>query len=183
MYFNDIVKSIIEPVLVSFGFTIKQDIIGILEYDHKYLTITLSYDYNSSYEVSMTLLFKENGSFYGYDELEECFYNKKANLSTIQTNDENTLIKWMEEVSRFLKDNLKNIIDNYREVQSRLEGIRQRRVDIYERERNDRLLNEGVEKYWEVKDYSGLVKFLKSYKGEFAGSIKKKYEYALRMIE
>jgi len=77
---------------------------------------------------------------------------------------------------------LNSIIDNPKEVQIGLERIRKHQIDNYESERNNKLLNEGVEKYWKVKDYSGLVKFLKSYKGELEGSIKKKYEYALTMI-
>lgn len=183
MNFNKLVKSIVEPTLLFFGFTIKQDIKGVVEYDHSYFVIILSYDYNSSYEVDVTLLFKGSGLFYGYSELEEYFYNSKSNLSATQIKDNNCLIKWLEEINKFLKDNLNSIIDNHKEIQIGLERIRQHQIDNYENERNNRLLNEGVEKYWTVKDYSGLVKFLKSYKREFDGSIKKKYEFALKMIK
>lgn len=183
MDFNKLVKSIIEPVLFCFGFTIKEDIKGIVEYDHRDFVITLSYDYNSSYEVDVTLLFKDSGLFYGYNELRQYFYNIQFNLSVTQIKDENTLIKWLEEVNKFLKDNLNSIIDNRKEVQLGLERIRQHQIDIYETERNNRLLNEGVEKYWTNKDYSGLVNFLKSYKEELVGSIKKKYEFALKTIK
>lgn len=182
MDFNKLVKSIIEPVLLFFGFTVKQKIKGIVEYDHSNLIITLSYDYSSSYEVDVTLLFKESGLFYGYNELKQYFYNSKSNLSAIQIKDENTLIKWLEEINKFLKDNLNSIIDNHKEVQIGLERIRQHQIDNYESERNNRLLNEGVEKYWTTKDYSGLVNFLKSYNGELVGSVKKKYEFALKTI-
>lgn len=182
MDFNKLIKSIVEPVLLFFGFTIKQDIKGIVEYDSSIFVITLSYDYSSSYEVDVTLLFKESGLFYGYSELKQYFYNNKSNLSAAQIKDENTLIEWLEEVNKFLKDNLSSIIDNYKEVQIGLERIRQYRIDNYEIERNNRLLNEGVEKYWTAKDYSGLVNLLKN-KGELVGSVKKKYEFALKMIE
>lgn len=144
--------------------------------------IIFSYDYRSSYEIDVTLLFKESGLFYGYNELKEYFYNSKSNLSSTQIKDEDALIKWLEEVYKFLKDNLNSIVDNHKEVQIGLEIISQYQIDNYESERNNRLLNEGVEKYWTVKDYSGLVKFLKSYKGELGGSVKKKYEFALKMI-
>lgn len=182
MDFNKLVKSIVEPVLLFFGFTIKQDIKGIVEYDYNIFVITLSYDYSSSYEVDVTLLFKESGLFYGYNELKQYFYNSKPNLSATQIKDKNTLIKWLEEVNNFLKENLSSIIDNYKEVQIGLERIRQHQINNYESERNNRLLNEGVERYWMAKDYSGLVNFLKS-KGELAGSVKKKYEFALKMIK
>lgn len=182
MNFNKLVKSIVEPVLLFFGFTIKQDIKGIVEYDHSHVKVTLSYDYSSSYEVDLTLLFKGSGLFYGYNELKEYFCNSKSNLSATQIKDEDILIKWLDGVSIFLKENLNRIIDDYKEVEIELEKIRQRQINSYESEKNSRLLSEGVEKYWTMKDYSGLVKFLKSYNGELEGSIKKKYEYASKMI-
>lgn len=182
MNFNKLVKSIVEPILLLFEFSIKEDIKGIVEYDYSVFAITLSYDYSSSYEVDMTLLFKESGLFYGYNELKQYFYNSKYNLSATQIKDENTLIKWLEEVQKFLKDNLSTIIDNCKEVQIGLERIRQHQIDNYERQRNNRLLNESVEKYWMTKDYSGLVNLLKN-KGELVGSVKKKYEFALKMIK
>lgn len=181
MEFNKLVKSVVEPVLLFFGFTIKQDIKGIVEYDDGIFVIILSYDYSSSYEVDVTLLFKESGLFYGYSELKQYFYNNKSSLSATQIKDENTLRKWLEEVDKFLKDNLNSIIDNHKEVQIGLERIRQHQIGNYESERNNRLLNEGVEKYWMAKDYSGLVKFLQN-KGELVGSVKKKYEFALKRI-
>lgn len=182
MNFNKNAKSIVEPTLLFFGFTIKKEIKGIIEYDHKYLTATMSYDYNSSCEVDFTILFKASNLFYGYNELMGHFYNKKANLSAIQITDENTLIEWLKEVNRFLKDNLNNIINNRTKIQIELERIRLRQINTYEAEKNNRLLREGVEKYWSAKDYPGLVKFLKSYKGEIGETIKGKYEYALKMI-
>ncbi len=181
MNFNNLVKLIVEPILILFGFKLKLEIKGILEYDHNYLTITISYDYTSSYEVDVTVLFKESGFFYGYADLKEYFYNSKFNPSTTQIKDENTLVKWLEGVNNFLKDNLNSIIDNYKEIQIGLERIRQRQIDTYESERDNRLLSEGVEKYWMAKDYSGLVNFLKT-KGVLVGSVKRKYEFALKMI-
>lgn len=182
MDFNKYVKLIIEPVLLSFGFTIKQDIKGIVKYDYSILQIILSYDYNSSYEVEVTLLFKQSGAFYGYNELRQYFGNGRFNLSAIQIKDENAMIKWLEEVVNFLKDNLRNIIDNWEKVQIGMERIRRCQINDYESERNNRLLNEGVEKYWVAKDYRGLVDFLKNKEG-LAGSVKKKYEFALKMIK
>lgn len=182
MDFNKLVKSIVEPILLFFGFTIKQDVKGIVEYEHSHFIITLSYDYSSSYEVDVTLLFKESGLLYGYNELKEYFYNSKSNLSATQIKEKDALVKWLDVVGIFLKENLNCIINDYKEVQIGLEKIRQRQIDNYESERNSRILNEGVEKYWVTKEYSGLVRFLKSYNGELDGSIKKKYEYALKMI-
>jgi hypothetical protein len=182
MNFNKLVKLIVEPVLIFFGFKIQQDIKGIVEYDHHHFKITLSYDYNSSYEVDLTLLFKRSGLFYAYNELKEYFYSSKSDLSATQIKDEETLIKWLDGVSIFLKENLNHIIDDYEKVEIELEKIRKRQVNSYESERNSRLLSEGVDKYWAVKDYSGLIKFLKNYSGELEGSIKKKYEYASKMI-
>lgn len=182
MDFNKLVKSIIEPVLLFFRFTVKQDIKGIVEYDYSIFVITLSYDYSSSYEVDVTFLFKESGLFYGYNELKQYFYDSKSNRSATQIKDENTLIKWLEEVNNFLKEKLSSIIDNYKEVQIGLERIRKHQIDNYDSERNNKLLTEGVEEYWMAKDYSGLVNFLKN-KGELVGSVKKKYEFALKMIK
>ncbi|GAA4439045.1 hypothetical protein GCM10023091_20680 [Ravibacter arvi] len=182
MSFNNLVTSIVEPILVLFGFKLKQDINGILEYDHNYLTITISYDYNSSYEGDVTVLFKESGLFYGYADLKQYFYDNKSNFSATQIINENSMIKWLEGVDKFFKDNLNNIIQNHKVIQTELERIRQHQIDNYESERNKRLLNEGVKKYWMVKDYSGLVNFLKN-KGKLVGSVKKKYEFALKMIK
>ena len=128
MDFNKLIKSTVEPILLFFGFTIKQDVKGSVEYDHSNLVITLSYDYVSSYEVDVTLLFKESGLFYGYNELKEYFYNSKSNLSATQLKDEKTLIKWLEGVDEFLKDNLNTIIYDYKKVQIGLEKIRQRQI-------------------------------------------------------
>ena len=182
MNFNKLVKSIVEPVLVFRGFTFKQDIKGIVEYEHSHFQITLSYDYEVSYEINLTLLFRGSGLFYEYNELKAYFLDNKCNLSPNQIKDENTLIKWLEGVSVFLKENLNCIIDKHKEVQVELEKIRQRQIINYEEARNSILLSEGIEKCWRVKDYSGLTKFLKNYNGELEGSIKKKYEYALKMI-
>ena len=41
MDFNKLVKSIVEPLLLFFGFTIKQNIKGIVEYDHNNIFIRL----------------------------------------------------------------------------------------------------------------------------------------------
>ncbi len=183
MNFYNLVTSIVEPILISLGFKLEQNIKGILEYDHNYLTITISYDYNSSYEVDVTVLFKESGLFYGYADLKQYFYDNKSNFSATQIKDENSMIKWLEGVDKFFKDNLNNIIQKNKEIQTGLERIRQYQISIYESERNNKLLNDGVEKYWVTKDYSGLVKFLKNYKGELMGSNKKKYEFALKMIK
>lgn len=181
MDFNKLVKSMVEPTLVHFGFSIKLDTKGILEYNNRYLTITMSYDYNTSYEADMTLAFNRSSSFYGYNELAEYFYNPKNSHTAFQTKDENVLIKWLEEVNNFLKDNLKSILDNHEKVQHGLERIRSRQIDAYEKARNDRLLNEGITKYWAAKDYPGLVSFLKEHRGELDEIIRKKYEYALKM--
>jgi len=183
MDFNNLVRSIVEPVLLFFGFKIKQELKGIAEYDLNNLAITISYDLMSSYEVDVTLLFKESGLFYGYSELKEYFYNIEPHLSAVQIKDENTLIEWLQDVKEFLKENLNEIIDDQKDVQKGLERIRQNMINSYESKKNSRLLSESVEKYWAVKDYQGLVKFLKSYNGELGRAIKKKYEYALKMID
>jgi hypothetical protein len=161
---------------------VKQEINGILEYEHDNLIIIMSYDYNSSYEVDMTLLFKGSGLFYGYSELTEYFCGNKENRFAIQIKEENILMKWLKEVNDLLNGHLGKIIYDPEEVQAGLEKIRRRKIDDYERERNSRLLNTGVEQYWTKRDYPGLVKFLKNYHGILEGSVKKKYDYALKMI-
>ena len=88
----------------------------------------------------------------------------------------------MQEVNNFLKENLNRIIVDYKEVEIGLESLRQRQISKYEAERNNRILNECIEKYWMTKNYSGLVNLLKD-KGELLGSVKKKYEFALKMIK
>lgn len=182
MDFNKQVKAIVEPTLINFGFEKQQDIQGILEYNHTELNITLAYDYNSSYEVDITLLFKLSGSFYGYKEIKEYFNNQKANSSAVQIVDENIMIRWLEDLNNLLRDNLSEIISNPNKVQTGLQKIRQRQIDIIEIKENEKLLNAGVEKYWRDKDYFQLVKFLNSHGGQLTGSIKKKYEYAVKMI-
>jgi hypothetical protein len=182
MDFNKLIKSVIEPLLCSLKFTVKEDINGILEYENADLIITMSYDYNASYEVDMTWLFKRSGLFYGYNELKKYFYGGNGDYLAIQIKEEDVLIKWLKEASGFLKEHLSKVIYDSEEVKTGLEQISQRRIDDYERAQNSRLLNTGVEQYWTNKDYSGLVKFLKSYHGVLEGSVKKKYDYALKMI-
>lgn len=77
---------------------------------------------------------------------------------------------------------MNRIIVDYKEVEIGLESLRQRQISKYEAERNNRILNECIEKYWMTKNYSGLVNLLKD-KGELLGSVKKKYEFALKMIK
>jgi|GEM_PF-3423207 len=111
MDFNAFVKSIVEPVLLSFRFLLKQNEKGFLKYDHRNIAIIISYDYNVSYEANMTLLFKESGLFYGYKQLDEFFYNRTTDISAIQIKDEEIMIKWLQKVEELLRDNLSSIIN------------------------------------------------------------------------
>lgn len=180
MDFNSLVKLIVEPVLIQFQFVIKQSLNGIIEYENNDLTITISYDLNLSYEVDLTLLFKENNSFCSYNELREYFYNEKVKPDAVQIREMNTLIKWLEGVNIFLQENLNLIIRNHIEIQIKLNEIQHRRANNYENEKKNQYLDEKVKKYWIAKDYIGLTKFLKTYYGELPKSIKKKYDFALK---
>jgi hypothetical protein len=183
MNFNELAKSVLEPTLLHFDFTLKREIRGLLEYDHKILKISISYDYSLSYELDVTFSFKTTGIFYGYNDMRELFYNQKSSLIATQIKDEDILTNWLADIQSFLKKYLPDLINNHEKICSKLEAIRKQQIDNYEKNRNESILKKEVEKYWASKDYYGLVNYLKGYHGEFEGSIKKKYEYALKMIE
>lgn len=183
MDFNRLVKSIVEPTLASFGLILKEEIKGVVKYQHINVSITFSYHYNFSYEVNASFTFNGNRLSFEYDELLEYFSNYTQSSYAIQIVDEEVMTKWLVEVNRFLKENLNSLISGSKEIEVQLEKIKRRRIDEYNSNIKNRLLSEEVGQYWSLKDYDGLVKFLNNNTDEIKGINKKKYEYALKMLK
>ncbi|RXK80779.1 hypothetical protein [Filimonas effusa] len=183
MDFNELVKLIIEPTLFLADFSAGKEMRGSIEYEHRLLKLSFSYDYNSSYEVGVFLIFKGNNIFYEYNQLKVLYCNKDLDLTAIQLKDEDALKRWLLNVNKILNENLNEVINNAAEVRRKLEEIRQLQVNRFQQERKIKRFNEAVEKYWRAKDYSGLVNFLKDYNKPIEGSVKLKYDYALKMCD
>lgn len=182
MNFNNIVKELIAPILSLYSFTLIDEFEGFLSYENKLLKISISYDSKASYEVDIYLLFKISGEFYSYSEMKEYLYGKKSNYIAIQVVNEINLKLWVEEIRNFLMELLEKIYANYIEISFDLNRIQAENSITYANEAEDNYIKENAERFWRAKDYLMLVDFLKKYEVKLSGSLKKKYEYALKRI-
>lgn len=182
MDFNKLVKSIIEPTLLLFKFTVGKEMKGIVEYEHKLVKFLFSYDYNSSYEVSISLLFKESNMIYEYNQLKVLFCNKNFDLIAFQVKDEGSLVKWLQTIRKKLQENINEIVNDSANVEGKLEKIRQLQADAYQQEKEIKRLNELVDTYWKTKDYQALVNLVNNYDKPVEGSVKMKYDYAIKNL-
>ena len=183
MEFNKIVTEILNSVLSLFGFAIKKESKGIIEYEHKILSISITYDFNRSFEVDVNFHFKANNEFYTLAELKEYLYQEKNRFIATQISEEDKLKSWVQEVKVFLEKHMDELIKNHVKVCFELDGLRKQNVIDYNNERDERFLREDVDKLWKSKDYVGLVELIENYKGTIDGTIKKKYEYAIKKVE
>ena len=183
MSFNEIVKEAVGPILISSGFTVIYETEGSVEYKNNVLSVRFSYDRRRSYEVDIGILFKANGESYTYPDLKEYFYQIKDNYMATQIVHENHLVLWMDGVRHFLEENLQYILEHHLKVCIELAGLRSEKNKQYQKEREERYLENQVESLWRAKDYAGLVKVFEEYRGEIEGSLKMKYQYALKMVK
>jgi hypothetical protein len=180
MDFNKLERSIVEPVLFSFGFVLKDETEGGLEYGHTELDITIAYDYKVSYEVDVMFLFKYNNTCYVFRELKEYLYGLPPNLTAAtQITDEAVMIQWLESVKAFFEEKLAYILENIVQVGTDLKHKKEQENEVYAQERDNRQLQVEIEKLWSDKDYAGLVKLLEKHSDSLEGSTRKKYEYAI----
>lgn len=183
MEFNKLVKAIVEPTLYSFSFFPKEEVDGLLTYANDTMIISLSYDYNRSFEVDVTFTLKSNGKSFSYSLVKAYFVREVFNLIATQLTNTHELRNWLEGVEIFLRKNLGAMVALNEEVCDQLEKVQNRLAQDFEKEKQGRIIRERVDEYWGERDYYGLVEFLKSSSGEYEDSIKKKYEYALKMLQ
>lgn len=182
MNFNTIAKEVIGTFLTLFDFFLKEDLNGIVKYDHKIITIILTYDFNRSYEVNASFFFKKNDSLYTLAELKEYLKKDKNRFIAIQILEEDELKTWCKEVKDFLENYLDELLNNDVETCVKLESLRNQNAIDYNNKRDEILFNEDVGKLWRNKDYTGLVRLIENYNGNIEGVVKKKYEYAIKKI-
>lgn len=181
MNFNEIVKDILGSIFRLFGFHLRKELKGIVEYEHKVLLISIAYDFTRSFEVNVNFHFKTNNQSYSLEELKEYFYKEKSQFA-VQILEEYKMKYWLEKFKVFLENHLKELTDNYVKICFELDGLRHQNVIDYNRERDERFFKEDVEKLWKSKDYIGLVGLIDNYKGIVDGALKKKYEYAIKKV-
>lgn len=182
MNFSKIVKEILDSILGLFGFTLKKESTGIIEYEHKVLSISITYDFTRSFEVDVNFYFKANNESYSLAELKEYFDKEKNRFIATQILEDEKLKTWVQEVRVFLEDHLDELIKNHVKICFELDGLRKQNVVDYSNERDERFFKEGVDKLWNSKDYVGLIKLVENYKGNIDGALKKKYEYAVKKV-
>ncbi|QLG44897.1 hypothetical protein [Costertonia aggregata] len=182
MNFNIIIKEILGSVLNLFGFTLKEESKGIIEYDHEKMSISFSYDFNRSFEVVANFLFKANNKSYKFGELKEFLIKENNRFTTIQILEDDKLKTWAKELKIFLQNHLDFIIKNHAKVCFELDVIRKQNVLEYNNERDERYFKEDVDRLWKDKDYMKLTKLIENYKGNLDSSLKKKYEYAIKRL-
>ncbi len=180
MNFNKLVKEILSSVFSLFEFALQNESKGIVEYGNKVLVISISYDFNRSSEVDVNFLFKANNKSYTLSELREYLDEEKIQFRATQIVDEDKLEIWTREVKVFLKNHLKELIKNHIKICSELDSLRKQNVLDYNRNQEEKFFKEDVDKLWNSKDYVGLVKLVEKYKGNIDGSLKRKYEYAMK---
>lgn len=183
MNFNKTVKDIIGSVFSLFEFVLKKESKGIIEYEHKILSISITYDFNRSFEVDVNFHFKANDEFYTIAELREYLYKEKNQFIATQILEKDKLKLWLQEVKVLLEKHLDKLIQNHVKICFELDGLRKQNVIDYNREHNERFFRDDLEKRWKSKDYVGLVRLVDNYKGTIDGVIKKKYEYAIKKAD
>jgi len=155
--FNKYIKELIALYLNLIGFNLKNEINGVLSFENEILTISFSYDFRVSFEADMYILFKSNEDTYAYSEMRECLFDEKDDYIATQIVDDIILLQWVGEVKTFLQNNLSQINDNSFEISLKLEKLHAKKSKEYAIERDYKLLNEKVEKFWQAKDYAKLV--------------------------
>ena len=182
MNFNKIVKEILSSVLSLFEFALKQESKGIIEFNHKVLSISFTYDFNKSFEVDVNFHFKANNEFYTLAELKEYLDKEKNRFIATQILEEDKLKSWVQEVKVFLEKHLDELVQNHVKMCFEMDGLRKQNVIDYNSERDERFFREDIDKFWKSKDYVGLVALIENYTGTIDGAIKKKYKYAIKKI-
>ncbi|WP_285008661.1 hypothetical protein [Pedobacter faecalis] len=180
MNFNKLVKEYLSPTLRQFGFEVVDDFMGFITFKNDEITVILSYDHNSSYEVDMVLCFGSYSICYGYSELNELF-NSEQKLSATQICNTPFLVRWLEEIDIFLRSKLEYVLSNTQIVHKALQVVQQRRLEILEKEQ-DQGIRGRLDELWQSKDYVGFIRHMREYGGHLEGSIEAKYKYALKMI-
>jgi hypothetical protein len=185
MNFNKIVKEIFSSFFIPLRFTLKSESKGFIEYEHehKVLVISLTYDYNRSFEVDVNFYLKINNEFYTLVELREYFNKEKNQFRATQIMEDDKLRIWVYEVKSFLDNNLEELIKNRIMISSELDRIRSHNVNDYSDRLEAKFLKNDVDKFWNDKNYVELVECVKKHKGNIDGVLKKKYEYALKKVE
>lgn len=181
MNFNKLVKEKIDPFLKNNSFVLKNETEGMFEYEHNVLRIFISYDFRSSFEVDMTIYFRHNDESYSLSDLEELFYKKQDNLIAVQIVNDNVLKLWVEDTSLFLENNLRKIILNHIKISNELNTLRSIKINEQEEKNLEKFLINDVNRFWNAKDYYGLVQYLSKYQNKINGSIKRKFDYALKI--
>ena len=183
MNFRKIVKKILGSVFSLFRFTLQSESKGAVEYEHKVLVISISYDFTRSFEVDVNFHFKANNKSYTLSELREYLDKEKNQFRAIQILDDDKLKIWTQDVKGFLENHLNELIKNHVKICFELDGLREQNVKDYNDDREVKFFKEDVDKFWSDKDYTGLVEFVKKHKGNIDGALKKKYEYALKKVK
>lgn len=179
---HKLVKEIIGSYLAKRNFILIKEIDGIVEYESKVMSIRVTYDLNRSFELDCIFEFKLNGESYHYADVREYLYNEKDRLIATQSSSESTVKLWLESLLLFLQSNLQYIVDNHIKVCLELSGLRSEKIKQYSRDREERSFNEDAHSFWNAKDYASFVKLLDNFKGKIDEALRKKYEFASKML-
>jgi hypothetical protein len=182
MNFNKIVKNILGSTFSMFGFFLKKEYKGLVEYEHKdkVLMISISYDFSRSFEVDLNFYFKANNTSYNLSELKEYFNKNKNQFIAIQILNDAKLKVWIQEVKVFLEKHIDELVKNNIKICFELNGLREHNVIDYNNDREAKIFKKDIDKYWNDKNYVRLIECVNNYKGIIEGSLKKKFEYALK---
>jgi hypothetical protein len=182
MSFNKIVKEILGSILSLCEFTLNNESRGVIEYEHKLLLISITYDFARSFELDVNFYFKANNQSYSLAELKEYFDKKKNRFIATQILEDDKLKAWVVEVKMFLENHLYELIKDHVVICFELDSMRKQKTNFYNNERDERFFKEDVEKLWNNKDYVRLIKLVQNYKGNIDDISKKKYEYAIKKV-
>ena len=183
MDFVQLVDESIGYILRSSGFELIRTGSAGIEYNYKRIQLSFAYDFNRSFEVSFDLSFNAGKEFYTIQEWSKLIpFNSHEINYAIQIVDQDELRAWFEKVNEFLFDRLEYMLQNATRLEKQFLMLQKNMIEEYARDEDDRCFNEDLNKYWQKKDYKGLIKLVSEYKGDLSRSTKLKFEYAIKKV-
>ena len=188
MNFTATVYEVLGPVLNEFAFTRQQEMSGrvaVVTYETAPLAVSVSYD-ALSHEVAVVFLFKESRAEHKTFELSELqahLHQQPQFAKAVQIGTSEALHKYLHTVGEFLEAYLAYIVDNHTTLSAALHAAKTQQIHDYNEALQADFLKRDVTQLWKNKQYADIVARVKQYQGQLEGSLKKKYDYALKKMQ
>lgn len=182
MIFNKLIHEKITPFLKSKNFNLVDESKDYLKFKSKDLVIIFTYNLNPPLEIDMDFQFNEDSINYNFAFIKDYFGYKVRTLYAEQSREYSSTLEWVEQVKQFLSRHLDDILSRLNIISKDLFIIRnQRLLEEYNLKKESYVFG-LINKAWKQKDYNSIVQIVEKHEVKLKGSIKKKYEYALKKL-